>query len=76
MDGVTITFPVVEELTLKGKKDGKIVVQFETTLAPGDVGRLWNLQKYGGMRAMIISPQAVLDLKFETIDTRTGDVRK
>ena len=75
MEGVTINFPSVEELTFKIKQDGTTVVQFETSLPAGELGRLINLQKQGAMRGMFVSPQAMFDLKFERVDTRADEVR-
>jgi len=75
MAGVTINFQAIEELKVRTAKDGKVVIQFEAMLNPGDIARLLNVGKYGAMNAVFVSPQAAFDLRFETIDAHTSEVK-
>ena len=72
--GISIELSLIEELVLKAK-GGKVIIQFETRISPGDFARLMNLQKKGNMMSAVIeSPQAQLDLKFEEINVATGEL--
>ncbi len=76
MPGISITLPRIEEIVLKAK-DGKVTIQFETMMAPGDIARLLNLQKSGNaIKATIESPQAQLDLIFNEVNVKTGEMVK
>lgn len=64
---VVIEIKRIEEIQAK-VKDGKVSLQFETDLKPGDLARIVNLGKQGvPIQAMISSPQARMDLKFEEV---------
>jgi len=74
MPGIRIELKRIEGINLR-PKNGKIIVSLETYLSPGDIGRLFNLVGQGvPVSAIIESPQARMDLRFEEVDLSTGQL--
>jgi hypothetical protein len=72
--GVTIEIKRIADVSFKFKK-GALILSMETNLHPGDIARLLNLDRQGvPLHGAIISDQAELDLRFNTIDTTTGEI--
>lgn len=71
---VKIEIKRIADISFKFKK-GALILSMETNLLPGDVARLLNLDRQGvPLHGEIVSDQAELDLKFELIDTVTGEI--
>jgi len=80
MPEVKVEFKDIEDLKLSTKdvkdKGPMVQVTFLTRMSPIETARLLHIHYAGhGLNAIISSPQATMDLKMETVDLLSGELK-